>query len=149
MLPGFSVSANGRLVFFPPPTVQPQLSEVLVLGDDHSSGFCSERANRIVSRASTPGIGDVLIDVTERCNLPRQRRRELGIDEEAQSCAPQDGMIVLPGGELQNCGDVVRFEVGIIREDLFPRRTSGEQLEHVLHANAEAPNTRAATAHIR
>ena len=63
--------------------------------------------------------------------------------------ASQDGMIVLPCGELQDCGDVVCFEIRIVRQDLFPRRTRSEELEHVLHTDAEAPNTRAATAHIR
>ncbi len=35
-------------------------------------------------------------------------------------------MIVLPGGELQNCGDVVDFKAGIVGKDFLLRRTSGK-----------------------
>jgi hypothetical protein len=96
-----------------------------------------------------PTVGHVLRRVAERFNVSCERWRELGVYEEAQSCAPQDGMIVLPCCELQDCGDVVCFEIRIVRQDLFPRRTRSEELEHVLHTDTEAPNTRAATAHIR
>jgi hypothetical protein len=124
-------------------------SEVFVLRDDHGSSFSGVRADRVVGRLSAPRIGNVLGQVAERFNLSREGGWKLSVDEEAQSCAPQDRMIVLPGGELQNCRDVVGFEVRIVRKDFFPRCPSGEKIEHVPHANAEATNTRAATANIR
>src|SRR5207244_5124629 len=52
---------------------------------------------------------------------------------------------VLAGGEFQYCRDVFIFEVRIIGEDLFPGRTGGQKIEHVLHPDAEAANARAAT----
>jgi hypothetical protein len=58
-------------------------------------------------------------------------------------------MIVLPGGELEDCGDVVSFEIGIVRQDLVARRTSSKELENVLYTDAEPTNTRATTAHVR
>jgi hypothetical protein len=87
--------------------------------------------------------------VAERLNSSRERRRELSVDEEAQSCAPQHRVIVLLGGELQDCGDIVGFEIRVVRQDLFPRRTRSEEIEHILHANAETANARTAATHIR
>jgi hypothetical protein len=38
-------------------------------------------------------------------------------------------------------GDIVGFQVGILRKNLFPRLTGGEQLQHVDNADAHASNT--------
>jgi hypothetical protein len=62
--------------------------------------------------------------VTERFTLPSKRRRRLSVDEEAQSCAPQHRVIVLAGSTLRDGRDVFGFEVGIVGQDLFPRRGS-------------------------
>jgi len=34
-------------------------------------------------------------------------------------------VIVLTGGEFEYCRDVFGFEIGIVGQDLFPRRTGG------------------------
>ena len=48
-------------------------------------------ANRIVGRGRKAAIEDVVGRVAERFNPPSKRRRELSVDEETQSCAPQHG----------------------------------------------------------
>jgi hypothetical protein len=83
--------------------------------------------------------------VAERLNSPRERRWQLSVDQKAQSCAPQDRVIVLAGGEFQYCRDVFRFEVRVIGEDFFAAGAGGQKVEHVLHPDAEAANARAAT----
>lgn len=55
-------------------------------------------------------------------------------------------MVVLPGGELQHCGDVLGFEVRIVRENLLPRHTRGKEVEDILHPDAQATNARTAPA---
>ena len=75
--------------------------------------------------------------------------RELSVDEEAQSSVPKDRMIVLSGRELQDRGDVVGLEIGIVRENLLAGSTGGEEIEDILHADAEAANTRTPPADIR
>ena len=73
---------------------------------------------------------------------------ECRVDEEAQSCAPQHGAIVLARREFQDGRDVFGFEVGIIGQDLFPSRASGQEIEHILHTNAKAANARATAANV-
>ena len=87
--------------------------------------------------------------MAERCDLSCERRRKLGVYEKAQSRAPQDGVIVLLGGELQDRGDVLCFKVGIIRQNLFARGASSEQVQDVLYADPQPTNGRATAAHIR
>lgn len=87
--------------------------------------------------------------MAERWNLSCERRRKLGVYENAQSRAPQDGVIVLLGGELQDRGDVLGFKVGIIRQNLFARGASSEEVQDVLYADPQSTNGRATTAHIR
>jgi hypothetical protein len=68
--------------------------------------------------------------VAERFNLPSKPRRELSVDEEAQSGAPQHRVIVLAGSELKDGRDVFGFEVGIVGEDLFPSRQRPSDRAH-------------------
>ncbi len=75
----------------------------------------------------------VFSPLASRLQLARERRRELRVDEKAQSSAPQDGVVVLPGGELQHCGDVLGFEIWVIRENLLARGTGRKEVEHILH----------------
>lgn len=86
--------------------------------------------------------------VASRFQLARERRRELGVDEEAQSGGPQDGVVALPGGKLQHCGDVFGFEVWVVCENLFARSAGSQEVEHVLHADAQATNARTAPADV-
>ena len=95
--------------------------EVLVLGHDHRSRVRGGGANVIIRGPAEAEIEDVLSAVAKRFESARHRRRELGFYEKAQSCAPQDRMIALLGRELQDRGDILGFEVGVIRQDLFAR----------------------------
>jgi len=122
--------------------------EVLVLGHDHGVGFRSPRADPRIRSPLQRQISHVFSLVATRFNVARKRRRELSVDEKAQSCAPQDRVIVLLGRELQDRGDVLRFKVGIIRQDLFTRGAGSEQVEHVLHADAQTANARTASANV-
>jgi hypothetical protein len=94
---------------------------------------CSERGRRA-------GTAECL-------NPPRQRRRQLRVDEESQLCVPKNGVIVLTGGEFQHRRDVFVFEVGIVAENLFSGRASSEQIEHVLHTDTEPANAWATATH--
>ena len=127
----------------------PMDCEVFILCDDHCSVFCGVSANLFVRSLFEPAIGYVLGIVAERLNSSCESRRELSVDEEAQSCAPQHRVIVLLRGELQNRGDVVGLEIGIIREDLLARRARGEQIENVFDTDPKAADARTATAHLR
>jgi hypothetical protein len=128
---------------------KPVNGEVLILGDDDGFGACCVLADCAVGGGRKPTIGYVFSDVAECLNPSRERRRQLRVDEEAQSGAPQNRVVVLAGGEFQHCRDVFGFEVGIVGQDLFPRRTGREKVEDILHTNAESPKAGAATAHIR
>jgi hypothetical protein len=122
--------------------------KILVLRDDHRTRFCSLRTNPRIRRLLQSEISDMFGLVATRLDEARERRRELSVDEKAQSYAPQDGVIVLLGRELQDRGDVLGFKVGIIRQDLFSRGAGGEQLEHVLHADTKTSNAGTAPAHV-
>ena len=123
--------------------------EIVVLRNDHRSGLSSVRANFTVRGLRQSTIRHVLGDVAERFNSSCEGWRELSVDEEAQSCAPQDRVIVLLGGELQDRSDVVGFQIGIVRQDLFARGAGGEKVEHVFDADAETANARTTAADIR
>jgi hypothetical protein len=56
---------------------------------------------------------------------------------------------VLPCREFQNSGDVVGFQVRIVRKDLVARRTCGQQLQDILHANTETTNGRTTATNVR
>src|SRR6185436_16249343 len=57
-------------------------------------------------------------------------------------------MVVLAGSKLQNCGDIVRFEIGIVRKDLLTHGTGGEEFEHILYTNTKTTNGRTAAANV-
>src|SRR6185436_12519689 len=52
------------------------------------------------------------------------------------------------GSKLQNCGDIVRFEIGIVRKDLLTHGTGGEEFEHILYTNTKTTNGRTAAANV-
>lgn len=122
--------------------------EVLVLCDDHRARFRSPRTNARIGSPLQPEIGDMLSPVAARLDVARQRWWELGVYEKAQSRAPQDRVVVLLGRKLQNRGDVLGFEVGIVRQDLFTRGASSEEVEHVLHTDAKTSNAWTAPANV-
>ena len=123
--------------------------EILVHGHNHCARLRSPRTNLRIRGSHQTEIGYVFGLVASRFQLARERGRELGVDEKAQSRAPQDGVVVLPGGELQHCGDVLGFEVGIIRENFLARRTGGKEIEDILHTDAQATNARTTPADLR
>jgi hypothetical protein len=68
-----------------------------------------------------PGRGHV----SPRLQPARQRRRQLRVDEGTHLGGPENRMVVLSGGELQDSRDVLVLEVGVIGEDLVARRPGG------------------------
>jgi hypothetical protein len=62
--------------------------------------------------------------------------------------ATEHWMVVLSRRELQGGGYIVVFQIRIVSQDLVACRASGEELENILHANAQAANARTATADI-
>jgi hypothetical protein len=69
-------------------------------------------------------VGDLLSGVAERLDLSCKGRRQLGVDQEAQSCAPQDGW---PFCRAANARTVVR-------EDLFPGGAGRQEIQDVVDA---------------
>ena len=122
--------------------------EILVLRHDHCARFRSPCTNPRIRGPLQTEVSYVFSLVALRFQLARERRRELGVDEEAQSRAPQDRVVVLPGGKLQHCGDVFGFEVWVVCENLLARSAGSKEVEHVLHADAQATNARTAPADV-
>ena len=123
--------------------------KVLVLRDDHRRGLSGVPANPIVAGRGETDVKHMLGIMAERLNSSGESRRELSVDEKAQSRASQNRMIVLLGGKLKNRGDVVGFEIGVVCEDLFPRGAGSKEIKHILHADAQTANTRAAATDVR
>lgn len=51
-------------------------------------------------------------------------------------------MIKIPGGIGQAGTDVLGLQIGVVRQNLVGGGSSGEHVEHILHANAHSANTR-------
>ena len=62
------------------------------------------------------------------------------MDNISTSLATEHWMVVLSRREFQDSGDVVALQIGEVRQDLFPRRARGEELENVLHTNTQTAN---------
>jgi hypothetical protein len=122
------------------PAEHPEHGEIFVLGHDDGGSGLGVPPDVVVFRAGEADIEHMLGYVAECLNPPRQRRRQLRVDEESQLCVPKNGVIVLTGGEFQHRRDVFVFEVGIVAENLFSGRASSEQIEHVLHTDTEPAN---------
>jgi 5-methylcytosine-specific restriction endonuclease McrA len=123
--------------------------EILVLCDDDGATRRGIVSDQLVGGYQQATIRHVLGIVTQGLKTPRERRRELRIHQEAQSDAPQDGMIILPRGELQHGRNVLGFEIGIVREDFVCGRTGSQQVEHVLDPDAKPANAWATAADFR
>jgi hypothetical protein len=82
-------------------------NEVLIFCDDH--GACIDRvpADGGVRRRPESAVRYVLSGVAEGRDSAGKRRRQLRVDEKAQSCAPENRMIVLPGREFEDGCDVL------------------------------------------
>ena len=107
------------------------------------------RADLIIRCLGEATIGNVFGDVAKRFNSSCESRRELSVDEEAQSCAPQHRVIVLLGRELQDRGDIVGLEVGVVGQDLLARGTSSKEIQHIFDADAKTANARTPAANTR
>jgi hypothetical protein len=116
--------------------------EVLILRADDSAERRGIRSNRLVGSRQQATVRHMLAIGTQGLKTPREGWRELRIHQEAQSCAPQDGMIILPRCEFQNGRNVLGFEIGIIHEDFVRGRAGGQQVEYVLHPDAKPASTR-------
>lgn len=65
--------------------------EVLILGHNHCARFRSPGTNPRIWGSLRTKLRDMFSLMAARFQLARERGRELGIDEKAQSRAPQDG----------------------------------------------------------
>lgn len=57
-------------------------------------------------------------------------------------------MFVLPRRVFQDGGYVVFFQIGIVRQDLVPCSSSGEELENIRHTNPQTTNARTSAADV-
>jgi len=122
--------------------------EVFALRDDHGSHIRGARANLIIGCLLRAMVSHMFRRMAERFNSSCECRRELSVDEKPQSCAPQHGVIVLLRGELQDRGDVVGLEIGIVRQDLFAGGAGSQEIEHVLDADTQTANARTAATNV-
>ena len=104
-------------------------------------------ADGIVGCRRHATVSHVLGGVSKGFESTSQRRRQLRVDDEAHLRAPQDGVVVLARGECQYRSDVVRLQISVVGEDLLVGRTRRQEVEDVLHTNAEATDARASSAH--
>jgi len=58
-------------------------------------------------------------------------------------------MVALLGGVEQTGSDVFRFKIGVIGKDFPFTGATGKQRQHILHADAQAPDARPSAALIR
>lgn len=93
--------------------------KVLVLRHDHSRYARRVATDGVVRGLSETTVSDVLGLMSKCYEAPRQRRRKLSVDEEAQLGAPKNRVIVLPSGEFKDCADVFGLEVRIVLQNLL------------------------------
>jgi hypothetical protein len=75
-----------------------------------------------------------------------QGRRKLSIDQETHlSGHAEDWVVSLPRGELQGGGDIGRFEIWVVLEDLFAGGTRREKVEDVFDTDAQPADAGAPT----
>jgi len=91
----------------------------------------------------------VLRSVAQRFEPTGQGRRELGVDQQPQLGAPQDRVVVLKRRKLQDRRDVVGLQIVVVLEDLVASCTGGQEVEHILHPDAKAPDARTPAAYSR
>ena len=115
---------------------------------DLQSHIRGARANLIIGCLLRAMVSHMFRRMAERFNSSCECRRELSVDEKPQSCAPQHGVIVLLRGELQDRGDVVGLEIGIVRQDLFAGGAGSQEIEHVLDADTQTANARTAATNV-
>jgi hypothetical protein len=85
-------------------------------------------------------IGNVLGGVATPGQKQRERRRQLGVDEKAHggSASEEHRVVRLGGGVVEAGLDISGLQIGEVFEDFGLRDASGEEIEHVLDANAHA-----------
>lgn len=93
----------------------------------------------IPARLPFPGLPDGRQDVGALQSGIDVREVQRGL-----SC--QNRVVLLTCGVEEAGRDVVRLEIGVIREDLLRCLSGGQELKHVLHAEPHPPNARAAAA---
>lgn len=78
-----------------------------------------------------------------------QRGGQLGVDEEAHVRAPKDRVVALTSRKLQDSGDVLGFQIRIIRKNLVVGRASRQEIENVFHPDSETADAGTPSAHTR
>lgn len=127
------------------------VGKILVFGDD--DGLVREGMipdGRIIGMPQTD-IGNVLGGVAMADQKQRESRRQLGVDQKAHggSAGEEHRVVGLGGGVVEAGLDIGGLQIGEVLKDFGLRDASGEEIEHVLHANAHAADAGAAAALMR
>jgi hypothetical protein len=85
--------------------------------------------------------------MTMSLQKPGQGGRQLGVDEKTHggSAGEEHGVVGLSCGVIETSLNVGALKVGEVLEDFGLRDTGGEEVEHVLDANAHAADAGAAS----
>ena len=126
-------------------TIAGPLTERAFIGAKSSSLVMMTAAMSIASvqiaaseAAFIRAIKDVLRLVAGRHQPTRQRRRQLGVDEEAQLGDLQDRMVALPGRIFQRRRYVSWLQHRVIGQYLLARCAGGQEVKDVLDADTQS-----------
>jgi hypothetical protein len=134
-----------------------QLREVAVLcNDDRAVPSCLGENDRIACREEVEVLDMSGVRALFTPKPHRKRWRELSVDPESQQPRLAIGSLIrrilhaglrcenwvihLARGIEKACRDVIRLEIGIVREDLLLGLPRGKQLEDVKHAQPHPTN---------
>ncbi len=124
--------------------------EVFVLGNDNGLLLKGVEPDGGVVGVAQANVGNVLGLMAVGSEQPGQGGRQLGIDDEAHGLpGDEDGMIGFGSGVFQTGSDVVGFQIRIVFEDFSFGHSGGQQIKHVLHADAHPADAGTASTLVR
>lgn len=124
--------------------------EVLVLRHDDGADRSRVIPDAVIWGGGNAEIHDMLGDMSPRLQPSRQCGGSCASTRKRTSLgAPQNGMVILASGELQDRRDVLVLEVRVIGQDLVSRGARRKEVEHVLDAHPHASDARTSSAHRR
>ena len=126
------------------------MRKILILGDDDSIVFQGVIPDGGGGGFKQVNVHQMIRNVLVFAKQASQGGRKLGIDDEPHcSRGDQHRMVSFSSGIFQACGDVIGFQIGVIFQNLLSGDPGGQQIQHILDPDAQAPNTGPASALFR
>lgn len=128
---------------------QEHVTEVFVFGDEDGAVFEGVVPEREVGSVAGPDICHMLGDVAMLGQHPRQRWRELRIDQEAHGLrGGEDRVVGLRRRVFEGCLYVLGSQIGVVLKNFRRRRSGGKERQHIRDAYARASNRGAPVHHV-